>query len=118
MSGFYTEVAQAVREVLVEFGAPALLKQRTSVYNPATGVSAVTSVDVAVTAAVFDFERKFNDPTTILQGDKQVFLSVVAGMQPKPSDRFVWQGQEHSVINVKNLSPAGIMVLYELQVRL
>jgi hypothetical protein len=117
MSSFYDELAATAREVIADFGAAASLSQRVTVYNPATGAGTVATTTVAVTCVVFDYERKFVDGTTILNGDKQCFMSVVAGAEPKAGDRLTWQGVSHAVVHVKKLAPAGISVLYELQVR-
>lgn len=118
MSGFYSEVAMAVRETLIEFGASAVLKQRTSTHNPATGIAAISTVTIACVCAVFDYKREFVDQSSVLEGDKQVFMSVVAGGEPKAGDRLAISGVDHNVVAVKKLAPAGIAVLYELQVRL
>lgn len=115
---FYAELAQTVQEILAEFGAETTLTKVTAgAYNPATGSAGETRTPRTVTAAVFDYETKYIDGTLILSGDKQVFMSVVGNEAPKPGDLLAWMGKDWRVITFKNLAPAGISVLYELQVR-
>ncbi len=55
--------------------------------------------------------------STILQGDQQAYLSAVGLTMPKAGDVLVWQGSDYQVIAAKELAPAGVNVLAELQVR-
>lgn len=115
---FYAELAQVAQDLLAEYGQETTLTKVTAgVYNPATGTAAETRTPRTVTAAAFDYETKYIDGTLILSGDKQVFMSVVGNEEPKPGDLLAWMGRDWRVITFKNLAPAGISVLYELQVR-
>lgn len=115
---FYEEMAASTAEILAEFGAAATLKRTaTGAYDPATQTAAVTTTSQAVTAAVFDYNQHYIDGSLIKTGDKQVYLSAVGVAVPLAGDVLTWQAGDYAVISVKPLAPAGISVLYEIQVR-
>lgn len=74
-----------------------------------------TYTDVPTTAAVFDYAQKYIDGTMIKQGDKQAFCASAA--RPENGDKFAWQGADYTIISVKPVSPAGVDVLFEVQIR-
>jgi hypothetical protein len=115
----YAGLALTAEEIIAEFGAAAVLSRTTSGgYDPETGISAPEATTLQnVTAVCIDYDAKFIDGTLILRGDKQVFISANGVTVPAAGDRFAWQGGEYSVIAVTPLSPAGVVLLYELQVR-
>lgn len=119
MSFDYADLALTADELLVEFGASATLSRTIAGgYDPEAGISAEQSVDVQnITAVCIDYDAKFIDGTLVLRGDKQVFMSAKDVTPPAAGDKFTWQGGEYSVIAVTPLAPAGIVALYELQVR-
>ncbi|MBS0227672.1 MAG: hypothetical protein JSS23_03135 [Proteobacteria bacterium] len=116
---FYGDLAADADSLLKEFGAAGTItrKEQSGEYDPATGnyTEAIASQDV--TALVIDYPQRLIDNTTVLQGDKQVYVSAVGLITPKPTDRLAWQGRDYTVVNVKDLAPAGLSVLVELQVR-
>lgn len=115
----YADLALTADELLREFGAGATLSRTIAGgYDPATGISAPESVDVQnITAVCIDFDAKFIDGSLIVRGDKQVFVSAADVALPLAGDKFTWQGGEFSVISVTPLAPAGVDVLFELQIR-
>lgn len=119
MSFDYAVMALTADELIAEFGAAATLSRTVAGgYDPETGISAPESVDVQnITAVCIDFDAKFIDGSLIIRGDKQVFVSAQDVTPPAAGDKFTWQGAEYSVIAVTPLSPAGTVLLYELQVR-
>lgn len=116
---FYADLALTADELLTEFGAGATLSRTVAGgYDPATGISAPESVDVqSITAVCIDYDAKYIDGTLIIRGDKQVFMSAKDVTLPMAGDRFAWQGADYAVIAVAPLAPAGLTVLFELQVR-
>ena len=86
-------------------------------YDPATGSAPITTTVQDVTAAVFDYAHRYIDGTRILQGDRQAYLSAVGIWAPKQGDVMDWAGQKLTVVAAKPLAPAGLAVLYELQLR-
>ena len=114
----YANTASTADRLLKRFGTTTqLTREEVGAYDPATGAAPVTTTEQDVTAAVFDYPQRYVDGTKILAGDRQCFLSAVGIFEPKQGDRFAWDGQSMVVVAVKKLAPAGLAVLYELQVR-
>lgn len=112
----YAATAATATRLLQRFGAPATLKrQTTGAYDPVTGQPSVTVTNLATTAAVFAYHQRYIDGTNILQGDQQAYCA--PGVAPKQGDKLAWQGRDLEVIAVKPVSPAGLAVIYEVQVR-
>lgn len=122
MSGFnYPKTAATATRLLQRFGAPAQIEQQgNGDYDPGTGGAgsedaASDDTTVNTTAAVFAYEQKYIDGTLVLQGDQQAFCA--PSVAPVQGDGFVWQGKRHTVVSVKPVAPAGVPVLYEVQIR-
>lgn len=112
----YPATAATATRILTRFGAACTLKRTSQgAYNPATGTSAVTTTSLPTTAAVFAYPQKYVDGTLILEGDQQAFCA--PGVVPKQGDALTWQGVDYQVVMVKPVSPAGIPVLFEAQIR-
>lgn len=112
----YAATAATATRLLQRFGAAAPLKRQTAgAYNPATGAAPVTVTSLATTAAVFDYPQRYVDGTLIHEGDKQAFMA--PAVVPAQGDVLTWQGVDYQVISVKGTSPAGVAVLYEVQIR-
>jgi len=112
----YPATAATATRLLERFGAAATLKRQSgTAYDPATGTSTQTYTSYATTAAVFDYAQKYIDGTLVKQGDQLAYCA--PAVTPEQGDRFTWNGVDYSVIAVKAVSPAGVPVLYEVQIR-
>lgn len=112
----YTATAATATRLLQRFGAAATIKRTTTgAYDPALGYAPVTTTQLATTAAVFDYPQGYIDGTNILQGDRQAYLTPANA--PKQGDVLTWQGADLAVVSVKPVAPAGLAVVYEVQVR-
>lgn len=118
MSFDYSEIARVVLELLAEFGAPAVLKAKGApVYDPATGTATAAITSYPCTACNTQVERSYVDGTLIGDGAR-VFLVAPQGIpEPKPGMLLAWQGSDFAVTVCKPLAPAGVPVMYELQVK-
>lgn len=117
MSQFnYAATALTAARLLTRFGAAATLKRTSAgTYDPATGTDTVTETSLPTTAAVFAFDQKYIDGTLVLQGDQRAYCA--PAVEPKQGDKLTWQGADYTVVAVKPVSPAGIPVLFECQIR-
>ncbi|HEY1138778.1 MAG TPA: hypothetical protein VGE88_01030 [Lysobacter sp.] len=112
----YAATAATATRLLQRFGAAATIKRTTTgEYDPELGEAPVTVTQLATTAAVFAYDQKFIDGTLVLQGDQRAYLA--PAQQPKQGDTLTWQGADLAIVAVKPISPAGVPVLYEAQVR-
>ena len=112
----YVKTAATASRLLTRFGAACTLKRQTSgAYDTSTALAVVTETSLAAVACVFDYAQSYIDGTLILAGDKQAFMA--SSPVPKQGDRFTWAAIDYTVQQVKPISPAGVPVLYECQVR-
>lgn len=112
----YAATAATATRLLQRFGAAATIKRTTAgEYDPVLGYAPVVTTEHPTTAAVFAYPQSYIDGTNILQGDQQAFLTPADA--PKQGDKLAWQGTDYEVIAVKPVSPAGLAVIYEVQVR-
>lgn len=119
----YAAKAVDANRMLKKYGAAGTLKRAVAGgYDSTSGTVVVAPGNEPVTCAVFDFPRRLINGTTILEGDKQVYMSVKAPLGaavaiPVAGDTLTWMGVDYQVINATDLAPAGVSVLYTLQVR-
>lgn len=112
----YAATAATALGLLTRFGAAATLKRQTAgSYNPATGAATVTSTSLATTAVVFAYPQKVVDGTLVKEGDQQAYLA--SSPVPAQGDVLTWQGVDYTVVAAKAVSPAGVAVLHECQIR-
>lgn len=115
----YAEIAQVAHEILAEFGSAAVLtKTSAGEYDPDAGAASLAPTNYDCTAVVLPYEDRHIDGTLILRGDKQAMLSAVSlSAKPSPGDVLAWAGAKFRVIAAEDLAPAGVSVLFTLQVR-
>lgn len=108
---------RAVAERLIKrFGQVGALRRTVNdddPFNPGQ-----TTTDYACTLAVLDYSKRDVDGTLIRQTDQLVYVSTAGlALSPTPTDKLVIGGAVMTIVNVKPLSPAGLVVFYEVQVR-
>jgi hypothetical protein len=99
-------------------GQAGFLRRPTST-GPAHDPTPGAPLNYPVTFAVFGYKNRDIDGTRILATDKRVLLAVGdLAVEPQISDMLVIKGVAHSIIDpIEIVAPAGIAVLYKLQVR-
>ena len=113
----YAKSAATADRLITRFGQAATLIRQVQISGPDYDPTfAKQSRDCTI--AVLDYENREIDGTRIQAGDKKVLVSAV-GLSPEPStvDRIDIGDEEHAIISVKPLSPAGTPVFYEVQAR-
>ena len=76
------------------------------------------AADKSPWGVVTEYSLRDIDGTQIRVGDKRVILEALNGMPtPQTKDSLIIEGVSHSIVNVRPLSPAGVVVIYELQAR-
>ncbi|PRD42118.1 hypothetical protein C5748_18385 [Phyllobacterium phragmitis] len=70
------------------------------------------------TLAVLVYDDKDIDGTLIKATDKKIYMSSKGlAIEPTTTDKIVIGGASHTIVKVKPLNPAGLVVFYEAQVR-
>lgn len=112
----YPATAATATRLLQKFGAACTIRHPTgSAYDPDTGTTVPTYAETASTVAVFAYDQQYIDGTLVLQGDQLAYCA--PGVEPTQGDQFVWQGTTFTIVAVKPVSPAGVPVLFEAQIR-
>ncbi len=120
----YTAKAERAQRMLARYGGPVRLLrvEESEDYDPRGGASSPPTAFDGVGVRL-DYEQSDVDGTRILQGDQQVYLGVVSMLPPRPGDTLALLDEagniasQHPVVGVSELAPAGVPVLYTLQIR-
>jgi len=132
--GFYNEMADMALEMIEEFGQPAVIRTTADDgYDPDTGSTTPgTATEQVASCIVSDFTgQEFQNNSLIKQGDKKIKVAA-QGLGPAPQlsskviyeidapniyDYFTKPYSTLTVMNVKEVSPAGVPIIYEIQGR-
>lgn len=112
----YVNARATAERLLANFGQAATLTQIANsgtAYNPTQ-----TETDHACTVVILDWKQSDIDGTLVLQGDKKAYIST-QGLTATPSknDRLTVGSEVHEIVNLMPLSPAGLVVMWQAQIR-
>jgi len=126
----YVETAQEAAAILADFGALATVTRTPAPLDdgPDTGQPAPLPVSVTAWAAIFDYTEKSygNQPDALVRaGDRQLLLAgidvdgvtITPDMLPVDAPLIGPDGDRYVIKNPKPINPAGVPVLYDIQVR-
>lgn len=115
----YAGLKATVDELLAEFGQDCILRRTGApvVVDPVEGtVTGGAPQDFPVVGVVTDYEDKMIDGEVILRGDRIVYVQ--ATERPQRGDTFVEaDGTTWAVMDFDSVDPAGIPVVFSLQLR-
>lgn len=112
----YTEMQAVAEELIAEFGTTGAIRRMVTSgpdYDPE-----ITETDYACTLVTLEYDDAKIDGTLIRKTDKMIYVST-AGLTITlaESDKVIAAGEAYAIENLKPLSPAGIVVYYEIQGR-
>ncbi|MBE0563577.1 hypothetical protein JQC79_19360 [Ochrobactrum anthropi] len=82
-------------------------------WNPGT-----SDTDYPCTLVALDYDQKDVDGTLIKSTDKKVYVAIKGlAIQPTTTDKVIIGGVVSTIVEAKPLNPAGIIVLFEFQIR-
>ncbi|WP_095111680.1 hypothetical protein [Pseudomonas sp. Irchel 3H7] len=119
---YYDEMAVMALEMITEFGQPVTIsKTQPGEYDPDLGGEAPgVPVEQIAQGILLDFTgQEFQNNSLIKQGDKKLKIAA-QGLSWVPGllDKVVTQDRTWAIVPpLKEVSPAGTPILYELQVR-
>lgn len=116
MSGFYEEMRDVAEEMIAEFGTTGAIRrtvQSGPSYDPV-----LTDTDYPCTLVTLEYDDAKVDGTLIRKTDKLIYVST-AGLTITlaESDKVIAAGEAYAIESLKPLSPAGLVVFYEIQGR-
>lgn len=129
---FYGKSAATAQRLLTKFGMTVILRQLSTGsadYDPKTGGAVPEgqdgSTDTNRKAIVLDqpgsqisqrFGNTLQNNSLVQQGEKWLYMDA-NGVAPALQDKLIFGGIEYAIIDVQELAPAGIPVLYMVVVR-
>lgn len=104
--------------ILDEFGTAATLRQRATsgadAWNPT-----VSNTDTACVVVFDEYSDRERDGTLITEKDRKVIIKAGSlGVTPATGDQLVVSSVVYSLMNVKQVSPGGTVIIYEALARL
>lgn len=118
----YSRAAQSSLRLLERFGQTVFLRRvKADDYNPTAGTATQKVADYEGVGAFFDYAQRDIDGTLIREGDQRVLMAPTVP-RPLTGDAVVAPAvndleRVFNVVQVRVVEPAGVPVLYELQVR-
>lgn len=113
----YVELGNISADLLKEFGQILAIKRIAEKhYDPASGNNEIVTENYSGYGCAFNYSTNEIDGTRIQTGDMVILLEKTPVM-PMIGDIVKLDSVEMRVINVERICPAGIDVLYKLQVR-
>lgn len=114
----YDDIAAGALESIAEAGKPITLHRKgpPEPFMPGQPVTP-TVLDYPGTGALFGYRQNAIDGTYILQGDQRLLLAPHIEIEPKTGDTVTMGAKVYNVIRVEIVAPAGVPVLYKLQLR-
>ncbi|KDD65313.1 hypothetical protein V466_29025 [Pseudomonas mandelii PD30] len=122
MATFYNEMAVMALEMITEFGQPVTIRAITvGEYDPDAGSAPPDTItEQTAQGILLDFTgQEFQNNSLIKQGDKKLKIAA-KGLEWAPSllNKVIVQNGTWSIVPpLKEINPAGTLILYELQVR-
>lgn len=117
MAEFYAGLALTAKRLLTTYGQTVTVTQSTGeVYDPATGLTTPgTNTSFTGVGAVFNYQSNRIDGVSIVTGDQKLLLE--SASEPQINAVITTADGTFNVMSVSPLSPAGIVVYYEVQLR-
>ncbi|TWC27709.1 MULTISPECIES: hypothetical protein [unclassified Pseudomonas] len=118
----YEEMAVMALEMITEFGQPVTIRKlEPGEYDPETGSAGPDTItDQTAQGILLDFTgQEFQNNSLIKQGDKKLKIAAQGlAWAPDLLNKVISQGRTWSIVPpLKEINPAGTVVLYELQLR-
>jgi hypothetical protein len=114
----YAAIRSRAAKSIQRAGAPAVIRRSatsgTTPWNP----GAATTQDYDVYAAIVDYEIREIDGTNIRRTDQKAIISA-EGLEIEigTNDVLVMGEKSYNIISAQPLAPAGLIVIYQAQVR-
>ena len=117
----YDEIAAGVLESVAEAGQPVTLHRKlppdpSAQFVPGQPVTPA-ALDYPGTGAMFGYKQRDIDGTLIKNGDQRLLLAPQIEATPKTGDTVTVGAKVYNVVDVGIVAPAGVAVLYKLQLR-
>lgn len=124
MSQFYDRMASTALRLIEQFGQPITLRDTVpGEYDPVSGAQTPdVEVDQPAQAILQDYALQqsgmsYAEGTVIKQGDKKILVAAQGLTPPQLTTTVIADGATWTIVNIKQINPAGTPLVYELQGR-
>ncbi len=124
MSQFYDRMASTALRLIEQFGQEITLRDTVpGEYDPVTGSQTPdVEVDQPAQAILQDYALQqsgmsYAEGTVIKQGDKKILVAAQGITPPTLTTTVLADGDTWTIVNIKQINPAGTPLVYELQGR-
>lgn len=124
MSAFYDRMSATALNLIARFGQTITLRDTVpGEYDPVTGETTPgTIVDQPAQAILQDYALQqsgmsYAEGTVIKQGDKKILVAAQGLTPPQLTTTVIADGATWTIVNIKEINPAGTPLVYELQGR-
>lgn len=124
MSQFYDRMASTALRLIERFGQTITLRDTVQgEYDPVTGSQTPdVEVDQPAQAILQDYALQqagmsYAEGTVIKQGDKKILVAAQGLTPPTLTTAVIADGATWTIVNIKEINPAGTPLVYELQGR-
>lgn len=112
----YTASRATAAALIAKFGQA--VKLRRIVNSGTVSEPTQTPTDYDTRAAIVNISSRYIDGENVLRGDMRGLLVATAGVVPSTADRIVdAAGVVYRIIEARPIAPAGVAVIYILQLR-
>ena len=117
MAEFYASLASTAKRLLTTYGQTVTVTRYVAgAVDPVTSIgTAGTSVTFTSKGAVFNYSNSLVDNAEILSTDKKLILESTT--EPQNNDVVTTATGDFTIISIKPLSPSGVVVIYDVQLR-
>jgi len=124
MSAFYDRMSATALNLIASFGQTITLRDTVpGEYDPVTGGSTPdVEVDQPAQAILQDYALQqagmsYAEDTVIRQGDKKILVAAQGITPPTLTTTVIADGATWTIVNIKEINPAGTPLVYEIQGR-
>ena len=124
MSQFYDRMAATALRLIEQFGQEITLRDTVpGEYDPVTGSQTPdVEVDQPAQAILQDYALQqsgmtYAEGTVIKQGDKKILVAAQGLTPPTLTTTVLADGATWTIVNIKEINPAGTPLVYEIQGR-
>jgi hypothetical protein len=114
---FYSDLANVAKRLLTDKGQNVTFSREvSSAFDPVTGQNQIAATTFTGNGAAFNYNKSEVDGTIVQNGDIR-FLVEATATEPANDDTVTIDNIIYTVMSIKPTSPAGTVVIYELQLR-
>ncbi len=115
----YQALAVTVADLVEQFGqAVSIVQHSAPAYDIETGSTVSTDITFETFGVITDYESEFINNTSILPLDKKLIVPAIGATELSSDASVIINTKRYSVVSLNEMNPAGVVLGYELQIRI